>query len=315
MTASDLNLLVEMGFPKDKAELAVKKTGSLQDAIDWLDKHSEQTTEEIKAAEGAASAEDEDSTPSGVKTEPLAGEEVAASLECKECGKKFRSNVEATFHATKSGHTDFEESTAVIAPLTEEEKAQKLIDLRKKLAAKRATQSEQDKLDQKRNEEIRRKSTKEGQDIKENLQHKERIKEAADKRAEKKADAEARKRTLEKIEEDKRERKRKADMEKAARDGKTVALEEPKPVPVAAPRASTATEARLRLNTPKGMLTKTFPAETTLFQVAQFVGEEQGGWEPTEFQLTFPKKSFTAVDMGLTVKEAGWLPSAAVIVK
>lgn len=74
------------------------------------------------------------------------------SLACNECGKKFRSQAQAEFHASKSGHVDFSESTEEIAPLTEEEKKARLEELRQKLAAKRALQAEQDKVDQKRNE-------------------------------------------------------------------------------------------------------------------------------------------------------------------
>ena len=48
--------------------------------------------------------------------------------------------------------------------------------LRSKLAAKRAGTSEQDKIDKKRNEEIRKKTTKETQDIKEDLAKKELLK-------------------------------------------------------------------------------------------------------------------------------------------
>jgi hypothetical protein len=47
---------------------------------------------------------------------------------------------------------DFSESTEEIAPLTEEEKKARLEEIRQKLAAKRAVQAEQDKVDQKRNE-------------------------------------------------------------------------------------------------------------------------------------------------------------------
>lgn len=51
-----------------------------------------------------------------------------------------------------SEHTDFSESTEEIAPLTAEEKTAKLSELRERLAAKRAVQSDQDKEDNKRNE-------------------------------------------------------------------------------------------------------------------------------------------------------------------
>ena len=49
--------------------------------------------------------------------------------------------------------------------------------LKEKAKAKKVVTSEQDKLTLKRNEEIRRKSTKETQDIKEDLRKKEQLKE------------------------------------------------------------------------------------------------------------------------------------------
>lgn len=74
------------------------------------------------------------------------------SLVCNECGKKFRSQTQAEYHASKSEHVDFQESTEEIAPLTEEQKQSRLEELRQKLASKRAVQSEQEKEDKKRNE-------------------------------------------------------------------------------------------------------------------------------------------------------------------
>lgn len=35
----------------------------------------------------------------------------ARSIKCSECGKIFRSQATASFHAEKSGHENFEEST------------------------------------------------------------------------------------------------------------------------------------------------------------------------------------------------------------
>lgn len=60
---------------------------------------------------------------------------------------------------------------------------------------------------------------------------------------------------------------------------------------------------------------KTFPAETTLFEVAQSIEAEAGG--PIEsFTSTYPKKVYSgAIDFGKTLKEAGLIPSAVLIVK
>lgn len=307
--SSDLQQLVEMGFPQDRAELAVKQTGGLQGAIDWLDKNQEKSIEEIKAEQEDAAAEPPALQP---------GEE-AKSLVCDDCGKKFRSMAQAEFHGSKTDHTNFSESTEEIAPLTEEEKKQRLEELKQKLASKRAAQAQQDKEDHKRNEQIRMKSTKETQDAKEELQKRERIKEAQQKRAEKKADDEARKRVLAKLEADKQERKRKAEIEKAQRAGQA-----PPPAPAQAPLATSSgpstskpasayTEARLALQTPTGRVMKTFPVDTTLFEVAHAL--EQDGVSASSFTTNFPKKTYDQTDFGMTLKEAGLVPSAALIVK
>jgi len=279
----DLDMLIDMGFDRERASIAIKNSGNLQGAIDWLEKHQDKSLDDIKAEQAEATAE------ASTSTQPLDDGQEAKSL------------------------IDFAESTQEIAPLTEEQKAQRLAELREKLAAKRAGMSEQDKEDKRKNDEIKRKATKEGQDIKEQLQQKERMKEAQQKQREKKEDELARKRVLDQIQNDREERRRKAEMEKAAREGKPLPVaEEPKPAPVK--KASAATEARLRLQTPSGMLTKTLPAELTLFELAHQIAEEKQ-IEVSEFSTTYPKKSFVQTDFGMTLKEAGMVPSAVVIVK
>lgn len=307
---TDLDQLLDMGFDKERATLAAKATGSLQDAIDWLEKHQETSLDELQAAQASASTSDE---PPELKPG-----EVAQSLLCEDCGKKFRSQAQAEFHASKSGHMNFSESTEEIKPLTEEEKKQRLEEMKEKLAAKRVAQAEQDKIDRKKNEQIRMKATKESQDIKEELQKKEQLKEAQKKKQEKQQEAEAKKRVLAKLEADKQERKRKAEAEKALRAGKA-------PPPVVEPAAATSsgpttskpasayTEARLALQTPSGRVMKTFPVETTLFEVAHAL--EETGVQVNSFMQNFPKKVFDRTDFGMTLKEAGMVPSAALIIQ
>ena len=161
------------------------------------------------------------------------------------------------------------------------------------------------------------KSTKEVQNIKEELAKKEQIKEAAAKRQEKLNDAAAKKRIQEKIAADKEERRLKAEKVKAEREGRA-----PPPEPAAAaPKPSTsgprpaATEARLRFQTASGNIQKVYPVETTLFEIAQAL-ESESGVPVTSFTTTYPKKTFSgSVDMGKTLKEAGLVPSAVLIVK
>jgi predicted RNA-binding Zn-ribbon protein involved in translation (DUF1610 family) len=98
MTKSDLDLLLEMGFDQARAEIAVKRTGGLQQALNWLEENQDKPLEELQANQTAAdatAAEEEGaaSIPSG---------ETASSLVCNECGKKFRNHSEASFHASKT---------------------------------------------------------------------------------------------------------------------------------------------------------------------------------------------------------------------
>jgi hypothetical protein len=280
---------------------------AVADAIDWLDKNSSKSVEELKSEK---EAEDK------VKAEEAADQ--ARSLVCNECGKKFRGTAQAEYHASKSGHTDFAESTEEIAPLTEEEKKARLAELKEKLAEKRAVGSEQDKLDKKRNEQISRKKTKETEDLKEQLRVKEQIKEAEKKRREKQADIDAKKRIQAKIAADKEERRLKAEREKAQRAGTALPAE---PVAAPTPPAATAskpaseyTETRLRLQTSAGNIMKTFSVETTLFEVAAAVGEETGR-DVESFTQNFPRKVFNQEFFGETLKELKLVPSASLIVK
>lgn len=308
MSTSDLDQLIDMGFDKEKAEIAVKKTGGLADAIDWLDKNADKSVDEITAEEAQAAEE---------KSADAAAQ--AQSLVCNDCGKKMKGVAEAEFHASKSGHENFSESTEEIKPLTEEEKKQKLQELREKMAVKKAAQAEQDKLDAKRNEQISRKKTKESEDIKEQLRVKEQIKEAEKKRRERLEDIEAKKRIQARIAADKEERRLKAEREKAERAGVA-----PPPVPAAttptasgpttSKPASEYTETRLRFQTPSGNVMKTFPVSTTLFEVASAVADEIGQ-DVESFTQNFPKKTFDKEFFGETLKELKLVPSASLIVK
>lgn len=149
--------------------------------------------------------------------------------------------------------------------------------------------------------------------MKDELKRKEQLKEAAKKRQEKLDDLEAKKRIRAKIEADKAERRRKAEEAKALREGHVPDASASEPAPAAAPvpkRTADHSEARLKLQTSAGVLMKTLPAETTLFELAQAV-EGEKGVQVSSFSTTFPRKTFEgALDFGKTLKEAGLVPSA-----
>jgi hypothetical protein len=162
------------------------------------------------------------------------------------------------------------------------------------------------------------KSTKEVQDAKEELAKKEQIKAAAAKRQEKLADIAAKKRIQEKIAADKEERRLRAERQKAEREGRAPPPDPSlaaAPAPSAPKPAAAHTEARLRLQMSSGTVMKTYPVGTTLFEVAQAI-EAESGTPVTSFTTTYPKKTYEGgADLGMTLKEAGLVPSAVLIVK
>ena len=165
------------------------------------------------------------------------------------------------------------------------------------------------------------KNTKETQDIKEDLAKKEQIKEAAKKRQEKLNDVKAKDAIRAKIQADKEARRQKAEQEKAGREGRAAAAPPAPPTPavtasgpVTSKPASAYTETRLRLQTPSGNVMKSFPVETTLFEVAAALNSESGV-QAQSFVQNFPKKTFDQVDFGATLKELGLIPSASLIVR
>jgi UBX domain-containing protein 1/4 len=168
--------------------------------------------------------------------------------------------------------------------------------------------------------EIRRKSTKETQDLKEDLQKKDLLKEAAAKRREKQEEITAKEKIKAKIAADKEERRARAEKEKAEREG-LAPPSQPEAVsasqaagPVASKPAAAYTDTRLRLQTSGGSIQKSFPVHTTLFEVAYALGQDPG-IEVQSFTQNFPKKVFSAVDFGSTLKELGLVPSASLIVR
>jgi UBX domain-containing protein 1/4 len=145
------------------------------------------------------------------------------------------------------------------------------------------------------------------------------MKELAKKRKEKQDELDAKQRIRAKIAADKEERRLKAEREKAERAGQPLP-----PQPAASPPAQTSgpvtskpasvySETRLRFQTQKGNIIKTFPVDTTLFEVATALNVDDG-IDVQSFTQNFPKKVFDAEYFGDTLKEVGLVPSANLIV-
>ncbi|KAJ2782058.1 hypothetical protein GGI15_003033 [Coemansia interrupta] len=246
----------------------------------------------------------------------------AQSLVCNECGKQFANEDLAQYHATKSGHSDFSESTEAVRPLTEEEKKAKLLEVQQKIAAKRKQREDLEREEQRKNELIRRKAGQDMAEQQERMKEEQMRREIEKQKREKEDDKLAARKIKQQIEQDKRDRAARLAKEKAERDGKVA---EPAPAPVsllnAMPQvAASGTQARLQI---RPMLQKdvkvlpvthVFEAEQTLADVIKFVHEampEVG--KHIKLSLAFPRKDFSSHDEAKTLKHLGLVPNAALI--
>ncbi|KAK6347713.1 hypothetical protein TWF718_005550 [Orbilia javanica] len=318
MGQTDRDLLIEMGFDPRRVDLALKSSGGLQDAITWLGSHEDAQIEDLEQQENSSRAPAASSS-TDVEDGKTTTNAEAKSYKCNDCGKLLRSWEAVQFHAERTEHQNFDESVEEIKPLTEEEKKAKLEELKERLAEKRKLQAAESVADAKRNEAIRRKKDQESEKIKEELRKKEQLRDIERRKQEKIDDAKAKAKIKAEIAATQQARREAAAKAKAEREG-AVAAENSSPqvASTSSVGKATHTEARLRFQVPgRPPITKTFPAETSLFEVASSLAQENG-ITITTFTTTFPpRKTYKLeepIDSGLTLREANLTPSASLLV-
>ncbi|KAJ2629845.1 hypothetical protein H4R22_003070 [Coemansia sp. RSA 1290] len=313
---SDKEQLLEFGFSEALVEQALQATSNagLNQALDWINSHQDMPAE---ATSEAAEA------PTGAEAAEPAAEAEAQSLVCNDCGKQFKNEDLAQYHAVKSGHTNFAQSTEAVKPLSEEEKKQKLAEIQERIAAKRRQREQEEKEEQRRNELLRRKAGKDLSEQQERLKEEQMKRDLEKQKRLKEEDKRAARRIKEQIEQDKRDRAARLAQEKAEREGGKVEEKEPLPslLERGLPKISTsATQTRLQIR-PMGQakgsprpLTGVFEADQTLKDVIKFIRQELPGiGHHAKLSTTFPRKDFGSHDEAKTLKELGLVPNAALI--
>ncbi len=75
---------------------------AVQGALQWLEDNQEKPLEELQKAGAVESKEDDEDRATAAAIAALEDGQEAKSLVCNECGKKFRSQAAAEFHASKT---------------------------------------------------------------------------------------------------------------------------------------------------------------------------------------------------------------------
>jgi len=324
-----IDQLMEMGFPKEKAERALSHCGNnAEQAMEWLLAHVDDdapsdpapATLTLDPVGNATTAPKSDESSTEVSAEGGSGAEAPAmeakSIKCEDCGRLFKTSLEVEFHATKSGHANFSESTEEKKPLTEEEKKAQLKLIEEKIAKKRAEREEREKQDALEKERMRIKSGKDMTEIRKKMEDDEMKKIMDERKREKAEEKAARDRVRAQIESDKEARRLRAGQSPAA------------PAQVV-PQASTASssvtsppkdykQTRVQIRLPNGTaLTETFDKNEQLAAVRLFVQLKQGdeaGVTTFGMMTTFPRKVFGEEDYEMTLEQLGLVPSATIMV-
>ena len=186
-------LTESMGFPLVRAQKGLLYgPGTVEGAVDWLMEH-----------------QDDEDIDHPVPMGPL---QKMQSYKCNDCGKVLSNMANLELHANKTGHSDFEESTEAVVPLTEEEKKAKIAEIKELLRLKRAEREESEKVDDVTREKQRRNMGKEMAKTREQMEIEARKREALVRKREKEAFRKERERLRAELAKDKAER--------AARGGK-----------------------------------------------------------------------------------------------
>lgn len=190
LNQEDITSLTEsMGFSIIRAQKGLlNSNGTVEGAIEWLLEHQE---------------DDNIDDPIDMVPKTPAG---PISYRCVATGKIFANMADLELHANRTGHSDFEETTEQKKPLSPEEKAAKILEIKSLLKAKRAERELKEKDEEVVREKQRREMGQQMAKTREQMEIDERKRMAHSHKREKENAIKERARIRAELEKDKRER-------------------------------------------------------------------------------------------------------------
>ncbi|XP_052046470.1 UBX domain-containing protein 1 [Apodemus sylvaticus] len=285
-----LESLIEMGFPRGRAEKALALTGNqgIEAAMDWLMEH-----------EDDPDVDEPLETPLShiLGREPTPSEQVGPEGAGSAAG----------------------ESKPILTEEERQEQTKRMLEL---VAQKQREREEREEREALEREKQRRRQGQELSVARQKLQEDEMRRAAEERRREKAEELAARQRVREKIERDKAERAKKYGGSVGSRSSPPAT--DPGPVPSSPsqepPTKREYDQCRIQVRLPDGTsLTQTFRAREQLAAVRLYVelhrGEEPGqDQDPVQLLSGFPRRAFSEADMERPLQELGLVPSAVLIV-
>ncbi|ORX43794.1 UBX-domain-containing protein [Piromyces finnis] len=324
---TDKSVLLDMGFDEIKINKALAETNNsgLQPAMDWLFEHADDPIESFiieesnnndnNNNENSVSSTNDTQMDDNSNIEASTTGGVAQSLICNVCKKVIKDAQAAEFHAVKTGHQDFSESTEAIKPLTEEEKKLKLEELKERLKEKRLMKQKEEQEYEKQKEKVRRRTGKELNEARERMEKEELKRIYEKKKREQIEEKKARARVKAQIEQDRKERAAKAEEQKRLREGKAMSNSSSSVSLTTTPSESvdySETSIQIRAS---GMppIVHDFNSTDTLEKVYEFLLSSKPEFAGYSFSTTYPRKVFTEQDKSKTLKELDLVPSSVLV--
>ncbi|KAH8248001.1 hypothetical protein KR032_009738 [Drosophila birchii] len=324
---SDVQTLMDMGFPRERVEYALQVTSNkgVEPAMEWLLAHGDEEIPPQNAGEskgpgttGVPPTSNDDSAASAAPSssaEAASGSPVAKSLKCDDCGKVLKDHTEVEYHAAKTGHSNFSESTEEKKALTEEEKKAQLALIEEKLKQKRIEREEREKVDALEREKNRIKSGKDMTEAKRRMEELEMKKIVEQRKREKDEEKAARDRVRAQIEADKAARKareqKEAGKSEPAPSVSSTTVSSPAPAVTSPQRVYTETRIQVRLQD-GSTLQETFNIKEQLSAVRVFIQVKTGIETPFSLMTTFPRQLFAEEDYEKPLEVLGLVPSAVI---